>query len=616
MIMISRALAPLLLVTVALDARADIQEDLASGMSFIEVVEAARADGMSPTVLTQALIDAGQPPARGAYGVAFSWKNCGATLEAVAAAARADADAVEPIITTMAGLQTCGCSAESAWAQARLDVRIRTDSLINLPIELSDACGCLTAAVEAAVAVRPAKADRIVRSAVEAAETASYAEDSVGQRFSDDTRLFESSIGQGTPKIFRRKKDACEVDRDELDEFDLTEAWEESPAGDYRDIGRFETDCDDEFDSLVISEFNAEPGVGTYVELYNGTDETIELGAQGYNLTMFFAGLDGRGHSVELMGPVAPGRTFVVADADAPELVLRRADFVVPQLSFYLGDAMTVHSDWSEENCQCAEAVVASSLRAPTDDPLGVGPIQTSMVHHKVERIYGQVPRLMPGQVVDAIGQVDWHEEYTADTPILSKLLRRDQAACRGDSNELDAFRTDPVFAASDTPDLTNAGIHSSRCRTAQHDILISEFVTVEDDLEAIELHNPLPADINLEYSGYVLELYRPGDRTPFQVFELRGTIEGGGNFLVATADALDEIDSEADLTVDRLQASQSSAVVLKKLNVPTPMRCSVPVAAALDVLLDASFTFINDPTDPGVIGQTPPSVDRDASPN
>ncbi|MEM9305437.1 MAG: hypothetical protein AAGE01_25230, partial [Pseudomonadota bacterium] len=201
------------------------------------------------------------------------------------------------------------------------------------------------------------------------------------------------------------------------------------------------------------------------------------------------------------------------------------------------------------------------------------------------------------------------------EVELLQPMLRRNTAACLGDANELDPFEIEALWEEYETANFDEVGKHASDCRSAQIDLVLSEFVAANEDQHAVEIHNPTPADIDLTASGYMIELYRPGEVTPHRVIPLEGYVAGGGNFLVASADAMEELQAEAQMTVNSLDAEETSAIVLKKLSVANPMRCSTQVAAALDIPFFAEFNFVNDPVFPGT-NPTPPLVDPEASPN
>ena len=62
------------------------------------------------------------------------------------------------------------------------------------------------------------------------------------------------------------------------------------------------------------------------LEIYNGTGAAIDLGAGGYNVQMFFNGNPVAGLTINLVGTVAHGDVFVLAQSAADAAILAQAD--------------------------------------------------------------------------------------------------------------------------------------------------------------------------------------------------------------------------------------------------------------------------------------------------
>lgn len=89
--------------------------------------------------------------------------------------------------------------------------------------------------------------------------------------------------------------------------------------------------------SLLISEYIEGSSNNKAIELYNSSDNLIDLGANGYTLEFYFNGNDTAGTVINLTGAVETGEVFVVADDNADSAILEQTDFLSTQ-SFFNGD--------------------------------------------------------------------------------------------------------------------------------------------------------------------------------------------------------------------------------------------------------------------------------------
>ena len=77
---------------------------------------------------------------------------------------------------------------------------------------------------------------------------------------------------------------------------------------------------------LFFSEYIEGSSNNKALEIYNGTGAPINLGTQGYNVQMFFNGSASAGLTISLLGTVAPGDVFVLAQSTATQAILDQAD--------------------------------------------------------------------------------------------------------------------------------------------------------------------------------------------------------------------------------------------------------------------------------------------------
>ncbi|HCB38231.1 MAG TPA: DNA degradation protein EddB, partial [Gammaproteobacteria bacterium] len=86
---------------------------------------------------------------------------------------------------------------------------------------------------------------------------------------------------------------------------------------------------------LLISEYIEGSSNNKAIELFNGTDQAIDLAA--YELAMYFNGNTSAGLVLNLNGSVAAGEVYVVAHSSAAEPILAQADFT-SSAGFFNGD--------------------------------------------------------------------------------------------------------------------------------------------------------------------------------------------------------------------------------------------------------------------------------------
>ncbi|MEZ9234613.1 ExeM/NucH family extracellular endonuclease [Shewanella sp. 10N.286.52.A9] len=98
-------------------------------------------------------------------------------------------------------------------------------------------------------------------------------------------------------------------------------------------------------DDLIISEYIEGSSNNKAIELYNPTESDIDL--TGYQLQFYFNGNTTSGTSIDLVGQVQAGATFVLADNDASSEILDKAQQTSTS-SFFNGDDAIVLLNQSE----------------------------------------------------------------------------------------------------------------------------------------------------------------------------------------------------------------------------------------------------------------------------
>jgi predicted extracellular nuclease len=167
---------------------------------------------------------------------------------------------------------------------------------------------------------------------------------------------------------------------------------------------------------LFISEYVEGSGNNKALEIYNATGAAIDLGANAYNVQMFFNGSTSPGLTINLIGVVASGDVFVLAHSGASSVILSRTD-------------QTNGSGWFNGN----DAVVLR--RGAT--------------------------------ILDAIGEVGADPGDEWGTGLLStadNTLRRRTSLCGGDTDAADGFDPAAQWDGFATDAFDGLGVHAANC--------------------------------------------------------------------------------------------------------------------------------------------------------
>ncbi|MGE5249362.1 MAG: lamin tail domain-containing protein, partial [Bacteroidota bacterium] len=167
---------------------------------------------------------------------------------------------------------------------------------------------------------------------------------------------------------------------------------------------------------LFFSEYIEGSSNNKALEIYNGTGAAINLGTGAYNVQMYFNGSTTAGLTINLVGTVADGDVFVLAQSSASATILAEAD-------------QTNGSGWYNGD----DAVV---LRKGTT-------------------------------VIDAIGQIgfDPGSEWGAGlTSTADNTLARKSTVCAGDPDGSNAFDPSIEWDGFATDTFTGLGAHTAGC--------------------------------------------------------------------------------------------------------------------------------------------------------
>ncbi|MEN0003636.1 MAG: lamin tail domain-containing protein [Bacteroidota bacterium] len=266
---------------------------------------------------------------------------------------------------------------------------------------------------------------------------------------------------------------------------------------------------------LFISEYMEGSSNNKCLELYNPTDETIDLEDQSYQILIYFNDNVTPGNTIDLTGTIAAGATYVVCDD---------------------GEALGVSED-----------LAAGGNFYNGDDPIAL---------------------VKNGNAVDVIGQIGVRVTYAQDI-----TLRRKSSVTEGDTNPNDAF--DPATEWDEFAENTINGFGSHTfdgCAATMPmgctELYFSEYIEGSGFNKAIEIYNPTDAAIDLAAGDYDLLISFNGG-TGATTVDLNGTIAPGDVHVVASVDANAAILAQADQPANGGIWSGDDAIILIKGSTP-----------------------------------------------
>jgi hypothetical protein len=219
---------------------------------------------------------------------------------------------------------------------------------------------------------------------------------------------------------------------------------------------------------LFFSEYVEGSSNNKALEIFNGTGAQIDLGANGYNVQMYFNGSAGAGLTINLAGTIASGGVFVLAQSSAAPAILAQAD-------------QTNGAGWFNGN----DAVV---LRKGSS-------------------------------FVDVIGQVGVNpgsEWGAGNTSTQDNTLRRASSVLAGDPDGSDLFNPSAEWLGFAQDTFDGLGTHAIDTIPPP---MINEFVFSHTGTDTHEFAEIL-GDPNADYSGYSL-LQVEGDGSGAGVIDL-----------------------------------------------------------------------------------------------
>jgi len=578
------------------DAYENVKADIVSGLLPVEAAKNAHNhDALSGDVV-QELVNANVDVVKAVQTVAKEWSSCDATYASVRKGVQLSPNRADEIVASVATLRGCHCNAQSFWARSRLENRLRP-RIHRALVEISSSCSCASAGIEAAMEVVPNKTEDMIDAVIVAKNRAERTVDSIGQiGVIPEKKYWGDDQVKTKDTNLVRNVDACNGDNNELDEFAPGETWQNANGPqlsvlENKTLGQHKLLCKDENDEktldeqkenkgeqLIISQYVEGQGNNQALELYNGSNEAIDLLSDNYQLEVFFHGYDFPGEVIQLKGLIEPQSTFVVADAGAAADIANKANQKVNGLVFKGADAVVLKTGFNNSPCQCAVSTVAAAVNG-VDKNNKQEPVSQSKQDFikRIEQHYENTD--VQTTVVDSIGRIlvnDDENSEVKDHPIVEDTtLRRIGQTCQGDRIEMDEFVLQDEWQSYAIDNFLDSGNFDKQdCLASRKDLLLSEYIEGTDKNAMIEIYNGTDRPINFNTEEYILEIYNDDDADPEHKIFLKGQVNKKGVFVITNDGAEKDLKDIANQTTGELNLENARAVVLKKVVLPAYQAC------------------------------------------
>ncbi len=591
-----------------------ISADINTGFLPVETAQRAHENYVPSAAAVQQMVDANVDVVKAVQTVAKEWSSCDDTYASVKKGVQISPDRADEIVASVATIKGCQCNAQSFWARSRLEQRLRP-RLSRALVEIGSSCSCASAGIEAAMEIVPNKAEDMIDAVIVAKNRAERTVDSIGQigKIPEQKYWGDSNIKTKDTNLVRNS-DVCDGDYNELDEFSPAETW--SSNGNISDLGQHKLLCkevDDEKDAeeakqdkLIISQYVEGQGSNQALELYNGSNKSVDLLMDNYQLEVYFHGYDFPGEVIQLKGLIEPQSTFVITDANAAADVSTTANQKVNGLVFKGADAIVLKTGFNLSPCECSVSTVAAAINGVDKENKNQKPISETKQEFikRIEQHYQNTNT--QSTIIDSIGQIlqnDNNNDNNNDAPIVvDKTLRRVANTCKGDRIEMDAFTVKKEWQSYAVDNFLDSGnFDKADCSASRKDLLLSEYVEGTDDNAMIEIFNGTDRPINFSDEKYFLEVYNDDDENPDQIIYLKGDVQKNGTFVIAHSNAEKDLKDIANQTSGELDLKNTRAVVLKKVVLPAYQACYADIATWItnNDLKNITYTLPPD-RDPG----------------
>lgn len=576
-------------LSLAISAHAQNPSWIDESAGLTDQALSAKQNGISPGEAAVGLVRAGSDAEYSVQAVVVAYGSCPSLEDAVREVVSNDPGAAYDVVAGVLNLESCPCSADNVWPHTRLESRVRVPTRRFETVGLGGQSNCLSIAANAAVKAAPNQARAVLAAATG---------DTFGRPGSDlNGRRVVDSVGEvGKPRenwqgdmagkamTLERKDTSCTLDRDPTDVFTASADWVTTPEMSTDSLGEVTGRCRERSEGLVISEFQTDGNASNVVEVSNKSPIDVDLARGRFVLDVYADGSNTPKQSIALTGKLKAGASLVVADSSVSDGARQQAEIVMDDLRVENVNAVVLRRiPVAEENCQNVPLALGMIATALGDD--GEKWLDDTASEYASDNTSQQIDAI--GTV--GIGQEDWLGAK-AGQPL---TVSRQDSTCEGDSSATDSFSGAPGWRVEDG--VVAAAAASERCMANARDLVLSEYQNDAERYRSVSVLNNTGGKINLEDSGYVLEVYADGASTPSSTIQLKGQLANGQALVVVDEDAPADVKERANLVSSELSLAKINALVLRKMSVSGGKACQTEiVASARDIRLPLDFASGN----------------------
>jgi hypothetical protein len=596
-------------------ANAQTPDWLKTDARLMDQALSAKDSGVSVTDATREILAIGTAADHTIQAITTVYASCNALTETVKEVVRINPAASYEAVNSVHDLQSCPCTADNVWPHTRLDSRIRVESRRLEPVNLGVASNCVAIAAKAAAEQAPEQADAILYAA-SGDPFGRPGVDRQGRRVIDaigvvgEKRAQWQNEMEGKGLTVNRQGSDCAGDRDPGDEQPYAAGWSASAGISADALGQTSGECSRRAADLLLADYQNSDKDANALEVLNNTPVDIDLAKGGYFVDVYSDGATVPSKSIPLKGALRSGEALVLAGENADEATRKRAGMVLDALDVDAVSALVLRRGLVEEvgcdNVPAALGMIATAL-SKGDSDANTGTEGKSSGERYLDEKAEEYESQADARQIDAVGTVgkpyeNW-QGAKAGSPI---TVARENSQCVGDSNARDEFNGAPGWNLADGVD-TDFN-KSDLCAVQARDLVLAQYQNNQDQYRSVTLLNNTGAGINLEESGYVLEVYADGADRPTRTIALKGRMSTGSTYTLTDEDAPAAVKENAQLVTNEIKADKINALVLKRINVNSGRACAASViAAARDIRLP--LELVNQPFAPSREPQNGDSV-------
>ena len=182
--------------------------------------------------------------------------------------------------------------------------------------------------------------------------------DVFGQLGANPGSSWDAGSHNTVENTLQRQNLICEPDANYSDDFQVASEWDALGALNTGAIGNHQVRCATPMRELMLSKYMRSEKQENVLEIYNGTNKVVDLGAEQYVLEIYNSGDIEAELRLDMQGLLAPGAVHVVAHPNAPDEVKEIADTVTSDLDFSPVDTLVLRKVYRYEPLTCSNTVM------------------------------------------------------------------------------------------------------------------------------------------------------------------------------------------------------------------------------------------------------------------